>query len=172
MKKGSSPPLFLKYSVSFHMRGIRRSVMTKDMRLGHKNVNLPPCSCDVCLLLFWLCYILHWLAWDGHFSFAWQPIVHRPCVWRPARDLLHDLSFLHPLQLRHVGHDASAAGLQALGRLQRLVFLGAGGQQFAGPVTHADLMVNLLLDVAVLQGRRMTERRSVNVLITLHMSGS
>lgn len=54
------------------------------------------------------------LAWDGHFSFARESVVHRPCVWWPPRDLLHDLSLLHPLQLWHVGHDASAAGLKTL----------------------------------------------------------
>ena len=91
------------------------------------------------------------LTWDGHFSFAWESVVHRPCVRRPPRDLLHDLGLLHPLQLRHVRHDASATGLQALRRLQRLVFLGAGGQQLTGPVAHPDLMVDLLLDVAVLR---------------------
>lgn len=90
------------------------------------------------------------LAWDGHFSFAGETIVHRPCVWRPPCDLLHDLSLLHPLQLWHVGHDASAAGLETLCRLQCLVFLGAGGQQLAGAITHPDFMVDLLLDVTVL----------------------
>lgn len=98
------------------------------------------------------------LAWDGHFSFAWVPVVHWPCVRWPPRDLLHDLGLLHPLQLWHIGHDASAAGLKTLCGFQRLVFLGAGGQQLAGPIPHPDLMVNPLLDVAVLQEQRMIDR--------------
>lgn len=254
---GSSPPLFLKYSVSFHMRGIRRSGMTTDKGLDHKNVNHLHCPTDMCVcvclsahLAFsrWQTYsqlitvcvlqlgisqtpscphkytvatnvasyqyssphlyseplktpntcsycwhptshpsttikkksklrfyffkyqgkkkrfpiislftVLSWThTWDCHFSFAWEPVIHRPRIWRPAWHVLHDLGFLHPLQLWHVGHDTSAARLQALRCLQSLVSLRAGGQQFAGSIAHPDLMVNLLLNIAVLQ--RETER--------------
>lgn len=50
---GASPPLFLKYSVSFHMRGILRSVMTAERGLGHKNVNHASCLTDaeICMRL-------------------------------------------------------------------------------------------------------------------------
>lgn len=102
------------------------------------------------------------LARNCHFSFAGEPVVHWPRVRRPARDLLHDLGLLHPLQLRHVGHDAGAAGLETLGRLQRLVLLGAGGQQLAGAITHPDLMVDLLLDVAVLQRQEGTKNANLS----------
>lgn len=44
---GASPPLFLKYSVSFHMRGILRSVMTAERGLGRKNVNHASCPNDM-----------------------------------------------------------------------------------------------------------------------------
>lgn len=44
---GASPPLFLKYSVSFHMRGILRSVKTAERGLGCKNVNHASCSNDM-----------------------------------------------------------------------------------------------------------------------------
>lgn len=45
----SSPPLFLKYSVSFHMRGIRRSVTTTDRGLDRKNVNHLYCLTHMCV---------------------------------------------------------------------------------------------------------------------------
>lgn len=44
---GASPPLFLKYSVSFHMRGILRSVTTAERGLGRKNVNHASCLTDM-----------------------------------------------------------------------------------------------------------------------------
>lgn len=44
---GASPPLFLKYSVSFHMRGILRSVTTAERGLGRKNINHASCLTDM-----------------------------------------------------------------------------------------------------------------------------
>lgn len=40
-----SPPLFLKYSVSFHMRGIRRSVGTAHMQEWSSATRLTSCVC-------------------------------------------------------------------------------------------------------------------------------
>lgn len=93
-------------------------------------------------------------TWDRHFSFAGESVVHWPHIWWSPGDVLHDLSFLHPLQLRHVGHDTSAARLQALRCLQSLVPLRAGSQQLAGSIAHPDFMINLFLNVTVLQQTR------------------
>lgn len=98
---------------------------------------------------YYLSFHLH--AWYCHFSFTGESFVHWACIWSSAWDALHDLSFLHPLQLRHVGHDPSAACLQTLSRLQGLISLRASSQQLAGSISHPDLMVDLLLNVAVLQ---------------------
>lgn len=69
----------------------------------------------------------------------------------PVCDPLHDLCLLHALELWHVSHDAGVAGEEALGCFQRLVPLRTRGQQLTRPLSHTDLIVNLLLDVTVLE---------------------
>ena len=54
------------------------------------------------------------------------------------------------LQLGHVGDDASVGGEQVLGGLQHLGGVFAGREEAGRALAHLDLMVDLLLQVAVL----------------------